>query len=190
MTISPRFPEPWKTFLENVDRALTAPVVLHCLGGFVLVCCYGLPRQTNDIDYIETEISGDQELIALAGRSSDLCRRHKVYFQRAAGVALFPEGYARRLVGVDLPALTRLRLKVFEAHDLVLSKLDRYLAVDREDIKFLATAVPLDLAVLESRYAEEMRPYTVVRPERLDATFQLCVDMIREAQAAHDANAR
>ena len=182
MTVSPRLPEPWQAFLEDVDRALTAPVVLHCLGGFVLTCCYGLPRQTNDIDFIETEASGDEELIALAGRGSRLYRRHKVCFQRVAGVALFPEGYARRLVGVDLPTLTHLRLKALEAHDLVLSKLDRYLAVDREDIKFLATAAPIDLDVLRARYEEEMRPYAAVRPERLDLTFELCLEMIREAQ--------
>jgi len=183
MTISPRFPEPWKAFLQEVDRALTTPVVLHCLGGFALVSCYGLPRQTNDIDYIETEVSGDEELIALGGRESELYRRHKVYFQRV-GVALFPEDYARRLESVDLPFLRRLQLKVLEAHDIVLSKLDRFSGTDSDDIKFLATTAPIDVDVLRARYDQELRPYDTVRPERLDLTFELCLDMIREAQQA------
>jgi hypothetical protein len=66
MTVSRRLPDPWLAFLQDVDRALTTPVVLHCLGGFALMYCYGLPRQTNDIDYLETEVSGDTELLALA----------------------------------------------------------------------------------------------------------------------------
>ncbi len=170
-------------FLRDVDRALTTPVVLHCLGGFALVCCYGLPRATNDIDYIATEVAGDDELIALAGRGSELSQRHQVFFQRV-GIALFPEGYARRLVTVDAPTLMRLRLKVLEAHDIVLSKLDRFSGADSDDIKFLATTVPLDLDVLKTRYDEELRPYAAVGPERLDLTFELCLAMIREVQRA------
>ncbi len=36
--------EPWLSFLREVDAALTQPVEVHCLGGFVLSMLWGLPR--------------------------------------------------------------------------------------------------------------------------------------------------
>lgn len=59
-----------------------------------------------------------------------------------------------------------------EAHDLALSKLERNSARDREDVRFLARAVPLDLAVLESRYHSELRPY-LATPERHDLWLEM-----------------
>jgi len=65
-----------------------------------------------------------------------------------------------------------------EAHDLALSKLERNSARDREDVKFLARSVPLDPALLESRYHAELRPY-LANPERHDLTLRLWLEMFR-----------
>ena len=59
-----------------------------------------------------------------------------------------------------------------EAHDLALSKLERNAARDREDVKYLARNVPLDLGVLETRYRTELRPY-LANAVRHDLTLQL-----------------
>ena len=39
-------PEPWLSFLRDVDRGLGRKVVVHCLGGFVLTVLWDLPRPT------------------------------------------------------------------------------------------------------------------------------------------------
>lgn len=49
---SRELPAPWRAFLADVDRGLTNPVEIHCLGGFVAAFYYDLPRPTNDLDYI------------------------------------------------------------------------------------------------------------------------------------------
>ena len=49
---TPRVTPPWRQFLAEVDQLLATPVELHCLGGFVITECYGLPRPTSDVDYI------------------------------------------------------------------------------------------------------------------------------------------
>ncbi len=49
--------EPWLSFLRDVDQALTQPLEVHCLGGFVLSVLWGLPRPTGDIDFIEARPS-------------------------------------------------------------------------------------------------------------------------------------
>ncbi len=45
-------PPPWADFLREVDRLISKPIELHCLGGFVITACYGLPRPTADLDYL------------------------------------------------------------------------------------------------------------------------------------------
>ena len=50
---TPKLPKHWSDFLDAVDRALSRPVELHCLGGFVLEVAHGHARVTGDLDYIE-----------------------------------------------------------------------------------------------------------------------------------------
>jgi hypothetical protein len=45
-------PSPWAKFFDAVDQALSGPVVLHCLGGFVVSIWYGRERQTVDLDVV------------------------------------------------------------------------------------------------------------------------------------------
>ena len=60
---------------------------------------------------------------------------------------------------------------------VALSKLERNSARDREDVKFLARAVPFDLAVLEQRYRSELRAY-LPTIERHDLTMRLWIEML------------
>ena len=77
-----------------------------------------------------------------------------------------------------------LHLMALDPYDLVLTKLPRNADRDRGDVEYLATAVPLDVAVLRERYQREMRDYVGV-PERDDLTLALWIDIIEEAQDAH-----
>jgi hypothetical protein len=45
-------PEPWLSFLKELDDLVTALVRLDCLGGFVVTLRYGSTRSTADIDVI------------------------------------------------------------------------------------------------------------------------------------------
>lgn len=180
-----RLDEPWRDFLGELDGLLPGPVTLHCLGGFVLVHMYELPRATNDIDFIALDTDADQTatldlLLTHGGHGAPLHVRHKVYLQLPA-IAPYPEAYRTRLVPLDIRNLSRLSLAALDVHDLVLSKLDRFHLVDREDIKHLARTALLDVDVLRNRYGEEVRPYAL-QPERLDTTLELALAMIAEAQ--------
>lgn len=45
-------PEPWFSFLNELDRLATTTVRLDCIGGFVVTMLYGLERPTADVDVI------------------------------------------------------------------------------------------------------------------------------------------
>jgi hypothetical protein len=46
-------PEPWFSFLNELDDLVTTPVRLDCIGGFVVTMLYGLSRPTADVDVLE-----------------------------------------------------------------------------------------------------------------------------------------
>jgi hypothetical protein len=163
-------PSPWSEFLSEVDRNLSRPVEMHCIGGFVLTFVYGAPRTTGDLDYL-TIVPNDasDEVENLAGYGSKLARKYRVYFQRVAGVTDLPENYEQRLLDVDL-GLQNLFLKVLEAYDLMLSKLTRNSPKDREDMKYLAAKLNLSFGLLYERFANEMKPW-VANPDRHELTL-------------------
>ena len=174
--------EPWQSFLLALDDRLTEPVELHCLGGFVISELYGLTRGTADIDVLPGSPDDAATIALLAGRSSALAKRHRVYID-VVTVAQVPENYTGRLIDYEVKGLKRLRLRALERYDLALAKLTRNSDRDREDVKALAAGPGLDPGVLRGRYETELRPY-LGRPDREDLTLELWVEIIREIHAS------
>lgn len=174
-----RPPEPWHSFFIDIDKALDQPVLLHCIGGFAMAMLYGLLRPTVDVEYLSAvPVEEIGNLQSLAGAGSTLHNKHGVYLQHVEIVTV-PEEYADRLLIMFPNAYRRLFLLGLEAHDLALSKLERNSARDREDVKFLARTVPLDLTVLENRYRSELRPH-LANSERHDLTLRLWLEMLQD----------
>lgn len=172
-------PAPWNNFLADLDRLITSEVALHCLGGFVVTTCYGLPRSTGDLDVLLVFPSDTQAaLVTLAGRTSSLHKRHGVYLD-VVTIATYPENYEQRLSEVFPGVCQRIRLFALDPYDLVLAKLERNLQRDRDDFAYLAQKVPLDLSILRRRYVDEMRSY-LGRPEREDLTLDLWIEIAEE----------
>lgn len=175
-------PEPWRSFLAELDELAGRETHLECLGGFVLTQLYGLPRQTADLDSLSvTPMEQMKRLLSEAQRGSTLHKKHGVYLDLVT-VATVPEDYESRLTEMFPRAFTRLRLHALDPYDLALAKLSRNIQRDRDDVKFLARTVPFDLAVLERRYREEMRLY-VANPQREDLTLQLWIEAIEEERS-------
>ena len=175
----PELPQPWRSFLAELDGMISSAVALHCLGGFVVTACYGLPRSTGDLDVLLIFPSESQSsLVALAGRNSELHKKHGVYLD-VVTVATYPDNYEQRLAEVFTGACQHIRLLALDPYDLVLAKLERNLQRDRDDFAYLAQTVPLDVSILRNRYDNEMRAY-LGRPEREDVTLQLWIDIVEE----------
>jgi hypothetical protein len=176
----PEFREPWLSFFQELDSHLRCRVALQCLGGFVVTACYGLPRATADIDVLSI-VPHDAltDLLVFAGRSSLLHRKHGVYLDFVT-VAACPYEYEDRLTELPGP-WKHLWLFALDPHDIALTKLERNLQRDRDDVLYLAHTVPLDLDVLRARYRQELRPY-LGRPEREDLTLELWIEIIEETR--------
>jgi hypothetical protein len=177
--MSKTIPEPWFSFLSDIDERLSEDVELHCLGGFVVTLLYGLARPTVDVDVIAITPKSEVDfLIRLAGQGSELHRKHKVYLQ-VVGVATVPDDYEERLTEMFPEEFLHLRLMALDPYDLALSKLERNTERDRDDVKHLARTVSLDLEVLRKRYQKELRPY-LGNPEREDLTLKLWIEAMSD----------
>jgi hypothetical protein len=162
---------------------VSSDVALHCLGGFVVTACYGLPRPTGDLDVLRVLPSDSQAaLVKLAGKNSELHKKHGVYLD-VVTVATYPENYEERLAEVFPGACQHIHLFALDPYDLVLAKLERNLQRDRDDFAYLAQTVPLDLSILRNRCNDEMRAY-LGRPDREDVTLQLWIDIVEERRNA------
>jgi len=90
-------PEPWRSFLQDLDTQLKAAVALRCLRGFVVTQQYGIGRGTSDIDFLSvTAVSAEDNVEVLGGLGSDLYKKYRVYLQYV-GIATPPCDYADRL---------------------------------------------------------------------------------------------
>jgi hypothetical protein len=172
-------PEPWLSFLQELDSAVDSDVRLHCMGGFVVTMVYGFSRPTADLDVLEIAPSdAGTRLLDLGMQGGALHRKYKIYLDRV-GVAHVPESYEDRLAEIFPGTWRNLRLFALDPYDLALSKLERNIQRDRDDIRHLARTVPLDLDVLKNRYDNELR-WQLGNPQREDLTLRLWTEAIQE----------
>jgi hypothetical protein len=133
-------PQPWHSFLGDIDAAATEELKLHCIGGFAVSLYYGLSRPTGDLDVVEVAPSAAVWLDQIAGMGSRLHRKYRLYVQIVT-VATLPYQYAERVTEMFAGAFKHLSLFVPDPYDLALSKLSRNLELDLEDVKHLAKAL-------------------------------------------------
>jgi hypothetical protein len=173
----PRYP--WGPFLRDIDEKLTKAIQLQCLGGFVVTQQYGIGRETSDIDCIA--IIGSTP-IHFAGEGSDLHKKYRVYLQYVT-IVTTPCDYTDRLRRMFPHAPWKhLELFALDATDLALSKLERNFDRDREDFQLLFRAGLIDLATLEKRYYEELRPYLLGNLDWHDNTLSLWLGIAKESR--------
>ncbi len=174
-------PEPWGSFLRELDTIASERVDFHCIGGFVVTRKYGFQRETSDVDVLSIAPKEQlQEFLNRGGEGSALHRKYRVYLDLVGVIDAYPDDYQTRLTEMYPGQLKHARLLAAEAHDLALMKLGRNIERDREDVKFLARQGFVTAEELNRRYLEEMRPYIAQPEQRSDPVIKLWVEMIRE----------
>ena len=110
-------PEPWHSFLRDLDEALQSPARLDCIGGFVVTQLYGLDRPTADVDVIElAPREASETLMKIATQGGTLHRKHRIYLDRV-GVAAIPENYEERLTEMFPGTFRHLRLMALDPYE-------------------------------------------------------------------------
>jgi len=180
--LSETLPEPWLSFLRELDSAVKEEVRLDCIGGFVITVVYGFSRTTGDLDTLEImPKTAGLSILKLGMEGGLLHKKYKIYLDRV-GVAKVPEDYESRVSEIFPKTFKHLRLLALDPYDLALSKLERNIQRDRDDVLHLARSVPFDLEILKQRYQKELR-YQMSNPEREDLTLRLWIKAIEEKRS-------
>ena len=179
MPHSRQIPEPWRSFLLELDQQAAEETRLDCMGGFVVTLLYGFSRETSDLDVLLIAPREQRTPLLEAGiQGGALHKKYKVYLDYVS-VAKVPEDYEERLTEMFAGTFKHLRLCALDPYDLALSKLERNIQRDRDDVRHLARSIPLDLQILKGRYEKELR-WQLGNPQREDLTLQLWMEMIEE----------
>lgn len=131
-----------------------------------------------DLDVVSIIPRSQRGKFEPALRGGELHKRFGLYLD-IAGIAQLPDGYEDRLVEMYPNVYSNLRFAAVDPYDLALSKIERNIDRDRDDVMYLARTIPFDIAVLRSRYFEELRPY-LNRPVREDLTLDLWIEAIEQ----------
>lgn len=135
---------PVEAFFLDLDRSWPMPegperIVLMVLGSTSLFLQCDYLRGTKDSDVIETvELRGErrQQLETLAGRGSSLYKRHRMYLDVVARALPFLPSEPLWYPAEDLTSkLQHFSILVLDPVDVVVSKLARLHANDRDDIR-------------------------------------------------------
>ena len=174
-----QIPEPWRSFLDELDQVATEETLLDCMGGFVMTLHYGFSRETSDLDVLLIAPRGQSApLLELGVQGGALHRKYKVYLDHSS-VAKVPENYEDRLTEMFPGAYKHVRLCALDPYDLALSKLERSIQRDRDDVQHLARSLPFELETFKERYTKELR-WQLGNPVREDLTVKLWIEMIEE----------
>jgi hypothetical protein len=138
-------------FLRDIDQFLARGrpseiLDLYHLGRSALVWHYDAPTTTRDVDVLRPR--GNQSLIEFViaefGQGTDAAHRHGLYLEIVPDVlppiAMGFEKRATQIAG----SWTNLRIFRPDPHDLAVTKMRRFAARDREDIRFLSDRGLLD----------------------------------------------
>ena len=120
-------------------------------------------------------------MLELGKQDGPLHKKYKIYLDHVS-VAHVPEDYEERLTEIFPKVFKYLRLMALDAYDLALSKLERNIQRDRDDVMHLARTVPFDLEVLQERYQKELR-WQLGNPKREDLTLRLWIEAIQEERS-------
>src|SRR5437762_5352126 len=81
MQLAKRIPEPWGSFLEELDQRASGETRLDCLGGFVVTQLYGFSRETSDLDVLVVAPGKERTPLLESGRQGgELHRKYKGLF--------------------------------------------------------------------------------------------------------------
>ena len=73
-------PEPWLSFLRELDSAVEGEIRLDCMGGFVVTMVYGFSRPTADLDVLEiAPREAGKAMLELGVQGGRLHKKYKIY---------------------------------------------------------------------------------------------------------------
>jgi hypothetical protein len=174
-------PEPWPSFLRELDGAVHEDIRLDCLGGFVISMVYGFSRPTGDLDVLEiAPREAGRPMLELGKRGGPLHKKYKIYLDHV-GVVHVPENYEERLTEIFPKVFKHLRVLL---STLTISLCQSWSATSSGPGRCAALGADsaVRFGIAKVRYQKELR-WQLGNPEREDLTLRLWIEAIQEERS-------
>lgn len=135
---------------SRIDARLKKKIDLYIIGGASAILGYNVTKATNDVD-IEGNI--DDELSKIFSEEAAKLKID-LYLSSRGGVFFPPDGYRSRSKFKDFPK-NNLRVWYLDKYDLAISKIERGLEKDYEDIERVHAKSPFELDRLIQIFNDE-----------------------------------
>jgi Nucleotidyltransferase of unknown function (DUF6036) len=154
------------SFLRDVDRRWVKRedrIPLHIIGSVALLLRTDYDRGTKDSDVLQTKeltevIKG--RLLALAGRETELHRRHGMYMEVVpSGLPFLPHVPLYHALDELNASLQHFEIQVLDVVDVVVSKLKPFRGSDIDDIREMVERGLVPHEVLISRFKDAVDDY-------------------------------
>ncbi len=105
-----KVPEPWHSFLTELDDRAAGEIRLDCMGGFVVTQLYGFSRETADLDVLLVAPKEQlKPMLELGLQGGPLYKKCAIYLDYVS-VAKVPENYEERITEMFPETYKKLRL--------------------------------------------------------------------------------
>ncbi|MBL7542743.1 MAG: hypothetical protein JNL11_02955 [Bdellovibrionaceae bacterium] len=138
-----------KKLFKNIDAKLTSSIDVYIIGGASAILGYNVMKETNDID-IDGGI--DSEFNRLF--SAEAKKLKLDLYLSSKGVFSPPENYRERMRKKTFPK-KKLRVWYLDQYDLAISKIDRGIEKDLEDLKRVHAKSPFEVNTLVEIFNNE-----------------------------------
>ncbi len=138
-----------KKLFTNIDVRLKSTIDIYIIGGAAAILGYNVIKETNDID-IDGGI--DQEFNQLFVAEAKKLKLD--LYLSSKGVFSPPENYRQRMIQETFPK-KKLRIWYLNQYDLAISKIDRGIEKDLEDLKRVHAKSPFDVSRLVEIFNNE-----------------------------------
>jgi hypothetical protein len=123
-------PEPWLSFLNELDRIATSTVRLDCIGRFVVTMLYGLTRPTADVDVLEIAPLSAADAFSKVALLGGPLFGSMASIWIASPLRSHPTNTKSRLQEMFPGTFQNPRLMALDPYDLALTKLERNIERD------------------------------------------------------------
>jgi len=168
-------PTPIESFLLEIDALWDGGVVkapIRILGSAALMFQADYRRGTKDGDVLGVEpVVGaiQAKLLALAGKGTRLHQTHQVYLDVVfPGLPFLPRPPRWHAAEELNLKLKHFQVLVLDVVDVVISKLPRFNANDRDDIQAMVDRMKVDAAVLAERFEMAVDGFLLVQETQVE----------------------
>ena len=138
-----------KQLFTQIDRRLSKNINIYIIGGISAIFGYNVMKETNDVD-IDGSIDPDFQIIF----DEEAKSLNLDLYLASKGVFAPPDGYRGRCAFEDFPR-KKLRVWYLNQYDLAISKIDRGIEKDFEDIRKVHEQSPFEYERLVQIFNDE-----------------------------------